>query len=131
MNTSHFSINLSSQNFKDISQSFFMALKQLHTVVKEYNLLNERNVATFQEVTTMYDELTRTGKCDFDPFIDKIDDLVWLNSKAGNNSRCRFSLLDLTAYIYRARENYEQERSKAMRGLICVNLRTGLVYISK
>jgi hypothetical protein len=131
MNTDHFSINLSSQNFKDLSQGFFVALKGLHTSAKEHNLLDERNVAIFQAVTTCYDELTRTGKCDFDVFIELIDDLIWLNRKADVFSRFRYHLLSLPDYIVRARDNYRQERSKAMRGLICVNLRTGLVYISK
>jgi hypothetical protein len=131
MNPDHFSINLSSQNFKDLSQSFFMALKGLHTSAREYKLLDERNVALFEEVTTSYVELTRTGKCDFDAFIENIDDLIYFSSEADENSRYRYHLLNLPDYIVRARENYEQERSKAMRGLICVNLRTGLAYISK
>jgi hypothetical protein len=131
MNTDHFSIKLSSQHFKDLSQSFFVALKGLHTSAKEYKLLDERNAAVFEEVTTNYVELTRTGKCDFDAFIDGIDDLIYLNGEADKNFRHRYHLLNLPEYIIRARENYEQQRSKAMRGLICINLRTGLAYISK
>jgi hypothetical protein len=131
MDLSHFSINIKSNNFKDICNRFLQALDRYQSRLKELKLYNQSSENLYQEIVRDCKDLSSTGKCDFEYLRSRIVAILIHSHHFEDRYEDIHALRYLFRYIDRAKAQFEEERSKAMRGLICVDLRTGLAYISK